>query len=161
MNWDAIGAIGEIIGAFAVVATLFYLAVQIRQNNRNVEESLRRLRLGEVDATVQSFARYRSLLAQADLAAVYVKGVENYDGLSEPEKVQFGVVMDEYMFSYWSVFQRTEEGAYEAANLDSHLNALRLVLNKPGTAMWWSIRKVSFPAQFVAFLEENLGGADP
>ena len=31
MNWDAIGAIGEIIGAIAVVSTLFYLAVQIRQ----------------------------------------------------------------------------------------------------------------------------------
>ena len=34
MNWDAIGAVGEIIGAAAVVLTLFYLAVQIRQSNR-------------------------------------------------------------------------------------------------------------------------------
>ena len=34
MNWDAIGAIGEIIGAIAVVATLGYLAVQVRQNTR-------------------------------------------------------------------------------------------------------------------------------
>jgi len=32
MNWDAISAIGEILGAIAVVATLGYLAVQIRQN---------------------------------------------------------------------------------------------------------------------------------
>jgi hypothetical protein len=30
MNWDAIGAIGETVGAVAVIATLFYLAVQIR-----------------------------------------------------------------------------------------------------------------------------------
>ncbi len=30
MNWDAIGAIGEILGAAAVVATLVYLAIQIR-----------------------------------------------------------------------------------------------------------------------------------
>ena len=34
LNWDAIGAIGEILGAFAVVATLGYLAVQIRQSTR-------------------------------------------------------------------------------------------------------------------------------
>ena len=33
MNWEAIGAIGETIGALAVVVTLAYLAVQIRQNN--------------------------------------------------------------------------------------------------------------------------------
>jgi hypothetical protein len=33
MNWDAIGAIGEIVGAIAVLATLIYLAIQIRQNS--------------------------------------------------------------------------------------------------------------------------------
>ena len=33
MNWDAIGAIGEIVGALAVLATLIYLAIQVRQNS--------------------------------------------------------------------------------------------------------------------------------
>jgi hypothetical protein len=33
MNWDAIGAIGEIVGAVAVLITLIYLAMQIRQNS--------------------------------------------------------------------------------------------------------------------------------
>ncbi len=32
MDWNAIGAIGEILGAVAVVATLGYLAVQTRYN---------------------------------------------------------------------------------------------------------------------------------
>jgi hypothetical protein len=32
MNWEAIGAIGEVLGALVVVITLGYLAVQIRQN---------------------------------------------------------------------------------------------------------------------------------
>jgi len=34
MNWDAIGAVGEVVGAICVVLTLGYLAVQIRQNTR-------------------------------------------------------------------------------------------------------------------------------
>lgn len=34
MNWDAVGAIGEIVGAAAVVASLIYLAVQTRANAR-------------------------------------------------------------------------------------------------------------------------------
>ena len=33
MNWDAIGAFGEILGAVAVLLTLIYLATQIRQTN--------------------------------------------------------------------------------------------------------------------------------
>ena len=34
MNWDAIGAIGELVGGIAVVGTLIYLATQVRQNTR-------------------------------------------------------------------------------------------------------------------------------
>jgi len=34
MNWDAIGAVGEIVGAVAVIITLLYLASQIRQATR-------------------------------------------------------------------------------------------------------------------------------
>ena len=39
MNWDAIGAIGELVGAAAVVGTLFYLAIQIRLSNIDEPES--------------------------------------------------------------------------------------------------------------------------
>jgi hypothetical protein len=37
---DAIGAIGEVIGAVAVFVTLAYLAVQIRQNTHSVSTSI-------------------------------------------------------------------------------------------------------------------------
>jgi hypothetical protein len=36
VNWDAIGAVAEVIGALAVLITLIYLALQIRQNTRAI-----------------------------------------------------------------------------------------------------------------------------
>jgi len=36
MNWDAIGAVGQVVGAVGVVVTLFYLATQIRQNSKQL-----------------------------------------------------------------------------------------------------------------------------
>ena len=39
MNWDAIGAIGEVSGAVAVVVTLIYLAGQLRQNTQALRSS--------------------------------------------------------------------------------------------------------------------------
>lgn len=33
MNWDAIGAMGEIFGAIAVLITVAYLAIQVRRSN--------------------------------------------------------------------------------------------------------------------------------
>jgi len=35
MNWDAIGAIGDAIGAAGVIVTLLYLAAQIKQSGEN------------------------------------------------------------------------------------------------------------------------------
>ena len=32
MNWEALGAIAELLGALGVIATVVYLAVQIRHN---------------------------------------------------------------------------------------------------------------------------------
>ena len=34
MNWEAAGALGEIIGAFAVLITLIYLSWQIRESSK-------------------------------------------------------------------------------------------------------------------------------
>lgn len=38
MNWEATGAIADIVGATAVLATLIYLALQIRQNSRSINQ---------------------------------------------------------------------------------------------------------------------------
>jgi len=66
MNWDAIGAVGEALGALAVVVTLIYLSTQIRQNSKvislnetafalqNVRErigSLRELNMNAMNST--------------------------------------------------------------------------------------------------------------
>ena len=47
MNWDAIGAIGEIVGAGAVVISLVYLAVQIRFSARSARSEAVRTAIKE------------------------------------------------------------------------------------------------------------------
>lgn len=42
MNWDAIGAVGELLGAMVVIATLLYLARQIAQTNKISKASVAR-----------------------------------------------------------------------------------------------------------------------
>ena len=48
INWDAVGAVAEILGAIAVFATLLYLATQVRQTNS----------IAETDATERLFQRF-------------------------------------------------------------------------------------------------------
>ena len=63
MNWQAIGAIGEILGAAGVIATLTYLAVQIRQNTKMARAATRQELAGQMQllasdlVTVEGIAR--------------------------------------------------------------------------------------------------------
>ena len=45
MSIQELGALGEFIGSIAVLVTLVYLAIQIRQNTRSIEESQRMARV--------------------------------------------------------------------------------------------------------------------
>ena len=41
MNWEAIGAVGELVGGLAVVLSLGYVAYQVRQSSRQIALSSR------------------------------------------------------------------------------------------------------------------------
>jgi hypothetical protein len=64
MNWEAIGAVGEIVGAVAVILTLIYLAAQIRQNTNSV-------RAAAVDAAITHVSNVReTIFVNADIAEI-------------------------------------------------------------------------------------------
>jgi hypothetical protein len=69
MNWEAIGAISEGLGAIGVLVTLGYVAMQIRQNTRAVEANT-------YHTAATAAAGFSSLIATSpELAEFYHKGV--------------------------------------------------------------------------------------
>lgn len=70
MNWDAIGAIGEIVGAGAVVLTLIYLSIQLRQNT----EALRSTAWQAIQDGEHQFDT--SLVHDPQVLAVFLRGMK-------------------------------------------------------------------------------------
>lgn len=83
MNWEAVGAIGEVVGAVAVISTLIYLAVQVRQNNRNLAEA--------TSASIsQSFASINSRISSDEkFAELFIRGRNDIDSLNPVELERF------------------------------------------------------------------------
>lgn len=72
MNWDAIGAMGEVAGAVAVVVTLVYLAGQLRQNTRAIKSA--------------NYAAYNQVASSwADFVANHAEEMPGFDERSTPE----------------------------------------------------------------------------
>jgi hypothetical protein len=70
MNWEAIGAFGEVIGALAVIGTLFYLARQIRQSTSTSQVSMNQ-------TLTKSFETINDLVLSNPHIIETLKAVEN------------------------------------------------------------------------------------
>ena len=92
MNWEAIGAVGELVGAIAVLTTLVYLAVQVRQSKILLERN-EKIALSQVHQA-RATTRIHHHIAQFD-SDYYTPGIaalfENpsaVDALSEDERIR-------------------------------------------------------------------------
>jgi predicted small secreted protein len=89
MNWDALGAIGEIIGAIAVLATLYYLAAQIKMQNRELEKSNKNVTAQlSFDINNMLINNNDALMRDKEFVQIYQKGISN-QLLDEIEAIQF------------------------------------------------------------------------
>ena len=67
MNWEAISAIAEVIGVIAIVVSLIYVSIQIKQNTR-VARAATRQAISESTENLGS-----DLIANGEIAAIFVK----------------------------------------------------------------------------------------
>jgi len=59
MDWDAIGAIAEVVAAVAVVVSLIYIAVQVKGNSELLERTIQSNRTQNSQAEIHNFDSWR------------------------------------------------------------------------------------------------------
>ena len=106
MNWDAIGAIAEFVGAIAVVLTLMYLAVKIRQSNR-----LSRFQSSR-DVFQQIDDNNRLVVENQDLRALAAK---TYDSLTTEESKQLSVFAGRQLNAFTNLQTAYDQGLIDKA----------------------------------------------
>ncbi len=88
MNWEAIGAIGELVGAGAVLLTLIILVRQVSHSTNAMLESNRLERVSAIDRHSDTIGRWRGrLIENADLAQIWATGREG-GNLDEIDKIR-------------------------------------------------------------------------
>jgi hypothetical protein len=85
MNWDAVAAIAELLGAISVVSTLVYLSIQTRQARSVSERSAYYAELQANVSTVDMYSRWRTYLQNAILLEVIAKANSGHDIAAEEQ----------------------------------------------------------------------------
>jgi hypothetical protein len=150
MNWEALGAIANLLAAIGVIATLIYLSVQIRQNNNQLR--------GAATIAVYDYQRALTdtLTEDQELYKIALRGNEDLDSLTDWERQRFTI---------WAI---KETGMWEMCHrlmkqgaLDEELyrgkEAYWLALHSsPGRRKWWQQYAIMLNKQFVAEISAAL-----
>ena len=147
MNWDAVGAMGELFGALAVVLTLGYLAVQVRQNSQGMKVA------AKLDIE-NNYNDYTNLvLKDPELFDLQRKGLLGQE-LEANDKVKFDLLMQRMTRQFSSMYYQyqmqdlSEDEWYESHRL------IRWFTFSPGYQTWWEENKKNYRADFRNYLSK-------
>ncbi len=150
MNWTAIGATGELFGAIGVIASLLYLARQMR----NAAADTRRATAQAVFTKLNT--AFETTSANPQLAGVFVRGTSDLSTLSPEEALQFSSVFFTLVRPYEELFYYRRAGAVNEWVWESVELLVLPALTTPGALEWWAKRQSWFTSAFQAHVAEVL-----
>ena len=155
MNWEAIGAIGEILGAVGVIVSLFYVAYQVRQSTNQGKLNTIAIESANFEALSAAANDIRLRLAEnPELARLYLKGSKNPTLLSDEETLGYRMFLDANVSNYYLSYESKRRGVNDDWE-SAHSYILRL-LNSPGGKWYWEISRSGFNVEFQKAIDDLL-----
>ena len=131
MTLADLGSLGEFIGSIAVIVSLAYVALQIRQNTQS-------LRTASFQALMQSSISENRLFAQDPaVSELYLRGLESYEALDPVEQLRFSRLLYNLIWHFEITLSLHGEGVSTDTRLEAQLAHVLGELGRPGAAKWW------------------------
>ncbi|MGB5630912.1 MAG: hypothetical protein WBM57_16210 [Woeseiaceae bacterium] len=147
MTLEQLALIAEIVGGIGVLASLIYLAVEIRRQSR--QDGLRTANM----LTAEWGALMTSLHDSSELADIWLKGNNNFDSLDAISKIRYGALIGRFF--------RNSEGLYfylEDKTLDPIVwrgieRTIQDLMILAGPQTWWETRRHWFTDSFQELID--------
>jgi hypothetical protein len=157
VNLELINAIAQLIAAIGVIASLFYLAAQIRQNTKSQRSVV-------VDSLTSSLINLLGpQSSDPELMRAFVSATEKWDSASEAERLRAAPML----FSVFKLFENAwfqqRQGTLDPEQWQGWELYMRVYYHRPGVQAWWSDRRAMFAPGFRNYVEatEPISGVRP
>lgn len=131
MTLQDLGNIGEFVGAIAVVVSLIYLAIQIRQNTKTVRTSTYQAALDSARSDTEL------ILSHPHLERIYRVGRRDPTELTDEERPVFRMLLGQLLLNYEILFLQHQHGVIDDDFWRGRQQGLRALLSQPGVRRWW------------------------
>ena len=151
MNWVALGAIGEILGAAGVIVSLLYLAGQVRNNSRQLRHAAAQAVLDKLNGLIGQLA------FTAGAGDVWTRGLSGLDALeTDEELVRFSSMLLQAFWAYEEVLHYHKAGVIEEWAWIHAKAPVEHFMRTPGFQQWWQLRRDWFGEEFQAFVNDRM-----
>jgi hypothetical protein len=155
MTLQDLGSVGELVGAIATVATLGYLAIQIRSNTKAVQSAA-------AQSVHENYATWYHLMAgDAELAGIAVKGLRDYSDLSEVEKARLVATLMAFLSYSQNAFIKWREGTLSPELWLGWEVLMVNLVGSPGGLEFWKERSYVFGEEFRNYVEGDIMTREP
>jgi len=145
-----LGSIGELLAAIVTIATLAYLARQIRGSNIVAESEASRAADRGTNTVGLAIAQ------DPDLAELFVRGLSDYSSLETVEKTRFQFLLTGILEGTMQVVLDAGHGLFTDQNVESARTTIRRFLSTSGGRAWLRVNADQVPQEFIRFVLETL-----
>ena len=147
--------LGELAAAIAVVISLLFVGLEIRQNSATVQNTA-------AQAVHENFADwYTSAQGDPALLALSTKGMRDYSSLSEIEKAQFIAMFMAFSLHTQDAFMKWREGSLSQELFRSWEYVAMNFFSTPGGKAFWEERGYLFADDFHDYIVNDIMVREP
>ena len=141
-----LGNYGEFVGAVAVVVTLGYLALQIRQNSSS-------LRATAEQQIASGLSGAMGLVASTEIPEIWTRAAQDPSQLNDAELAKFAFHLLSYLKQFEHAFVQRQMGNLSESSWEGVDHLLRnSVLTSVGVRRYWELRQNGFQSEFRAYV---------
>ena len=153
MNLEAGAALGEIIGAVAVVISVIYLAIQIRKQTEEARLAATR------DLAFHSQENFQQLVQDAELLKIYRQGIADYDSLPDDDRLRLSIFFANLFRVAELQYLHGLRGKSDSVHFESMDIGLLEGLTFPGIRRWWELSHDMFDEGFQTHVNGRIESA--
>ena len=152
MSFEQLSYLAQIVASVAVVASLIFVALQIKQNTRALERT-------EHNSTMAQWTVIRMAIAKnRDIAELMTAGLQGERALDAADQLRLEQILAENAWASFHIWERTQRGIFPKGTFELSCGAhLCGLFRTAGGGKWWrSAKETGFPPGFVVDVDAVL-----
>jgi len=147
MSLSDLASLGSFVSGIAVLISLIYLSLQVRQTKRNQQIAIRHSRVSRI-------VDLHLALADPGVADAWLHGSASPQKITQIELSQFVNLCRALFFHFEDSFYQREEGLLNDDAFETVVAGARLSARSPGWRAAWRIARPNFGGQFLDFMDK-------